>query len=68
MVEQQIFASSDGWEHEGGSLLDFAGADSLGLTRFLSQSYVVDGQAFTRLVDAVAQARRTGSGAPRDEG
>ena len=50
--------SADNWENEGGSLRSPPDAESLGVTRVLTESFRVAGYTYSNLADAVAQARR----------
>ena len=45
-------------ESEGGSLRSTSYEEALGLTPFLTETYVVGGYAYASLADAVAQGRR----------
>jgi hypothetical protein len=49
---------SDNWENEGGSVRPLSYAESLGVTRVLTETFRVGGYSYTSLADAVAQARR----------
>ena len=51
-------SNTDGWENEGGSVASLQLAESLGITRQISETYAVGGYRYTSLVDAIAQARR----------
>jgi len=46
------------WENEGGSLDPQELAHSLGVVRYLTETYSVGGFHYTNLTDAIAQARR----------
>ena len=46
------------WENEGGSVAPEQLADSLGITRQMTETYSVGGFHYTNLTDAIAQARR----------
>ena len=48
----------DNWENEGGSARPLSYAESLGVTRVLTETFKVGGYSYTSLADAVAQARR----------
>ena len=50
--------AAQGWENEGGSVHADSYAESLGVTRVLTESFKVGGYTYTNLADAVAQARR----------
>ena len=50
--------TTENWENEGGSLRPRTEAEVLGVTRFLSETFVVGGYAYTNLRDAIAQGRR----------
>jgi len=50
--------SSENWENEGGSIRDLSYAESLGVTRVLTETFRVGGISYKSLADAVAQARR----------
>jgi hypothetical protein len=45
-------------ENEGESTRPLSYAESLGVTRVLTETFKVGGYSYTRLADAVAQARR----------
>ena len=45
-------------ENEGGSVPPVQLAESLGITRQMTETYAVGGYRYTNLVDAIAQARR----------
>lgn len=63
MMQAQILdRSSDGWENEGGGLLSSVEPETSCMTRFLTQFYVVEGQAYASLSEAVAQGRPILSG------
>ena len=49
---------SDNWENEGGRVPSLSYAESLGVTRVLSETFRIGGYSYTSLADAVAQARR----------
>lgn len=49
---------SDNWENEGGSLRPLSYAESLGVTRVLTETFRVGGYSYASLADAIAQARR----------
>ena len=49
---------AEDWENEGGSLSLSSYAESLGVSRLLTASYLVGGYSYTSLADAVAQGRR----------
>ena len=51
-------AKIDSWENEGGSVVPFDLAMSLGVTRQMTETYSVGGYRYTNLTDAIAQARR----------
>jgi hypothetical protein len=51
-------AAAQNWENEGGSVPAESYLDSLGITRLLSETYVVGGYSYTNLADATAQGRR----------
>ena len=51
-------APAETWENEGGGLGLSTYAQAMGVTRMLTESYVVGGRAYTNLADAVAQGRR----------
>ena len=46
------------WDNEGGSARPLSYAESLGVTRVLTETFKVGGYSYTSLADAVAQARR----------
>ena len=46
-------------ESEGGNLQAANEGETLGITRFLGETYVVGGSSYTSLAEAVAQARQT---------
>lgn len=46
------------WENEGGSVRPTVSPESLGVTRVLTETFVVGGCSYTNLRDAVAQGRR----------
>lgn len=48
----------ENWENEGGSVSGPLDAPSLGITRFLTETYVVGGYTYTNLADAIAQGQR----------
>jgi len=50
--------TAEGWENEGGSVDAGSYAESLGVTRVLTESFRVGGYTYTNLADAVAQGRR----------
>ena len=50
--------AAEGWENEGGSVRSLSYAESLGVTRVLTETFTVGGYAYTNRPDAVAQARR----------
>jgi hypothetical protein len=59
MSQLPIFrAASDSWENEGGSVRPLSYAESIGVTRIVTETFRVGGYSYTRLADAVAQARR----------
>ena len=45
------------WENEGGSVRPTVSPESLGVTRVLTETFVVGGYSYTNLADAVAQGR-----------
>lgn len=49
---------AENWENEGGSLRPADFAESLGVTKFLTEHYVVGGYRYTSLADAIAQGQR----------
>ena len=49
---------TESWENEGGSITPVQLAESLGITRQMTETYAVGGYRYTTLVDAIAQARR----------
>jgi hypothetical protein len=49
---------SETWENEGGSVRPLSYAESLGVTRILTETFRVGGYSYPSLADAVAQARR----------
>jgi hypothetical protein len=51
-------ARAQDWENEGGSLKPTVSPEELGVTRVLSETFVVGGYSYTNLADAVAQRRR----------
>lgn len=51
-------ATADCRENEGGSPLTESYPESLGITRRLTETYIVGGYSYTNLADATAQARR----------
>ena len=58
-LEPQITAiRAESWENEGGSIASLELAQSLGVTRHVTQSYSVGGYHYTNIKDAIAQARR----------
>ena len=50
--------STEGWENEGGSIHPLSYAESIGVSRILTETFEVGGYRYTSLADAVAQARR----------
>jgi hypothetical protein len=48
----------DSWENEGGNIHPLSYAESIGVTRILTETFRVGGYSYTSLADAVAQARR----------
>lgn len=50
--------TSESWENEGGSVRPLSYAESIGVTRVLTETFKVGGYSYTNLADAVAQARR----------
>lgn len=46
------------WENEGGSVRPTVSPESLGVTRVLTETFVVGGYSYANLADAVAQGRR----------
>lgn len=48
----------ENWENEGGSAPAITYAESLGITRVLTETWKVGGYSYTSLADAVAQGRR----------
>jgi hypothetical protein len=59
MVDQPVSKSgAEVWENEGGGLPAETETAAFGITRFLSETYVLGGQSYTTLADAVAQGRR----------
>lgn len=59
MSHQPIARSSaESWENEGAGLGASTSAERLGVTRFLTETYVVGGHFYTTLADAVAEGRR----------
>jgi hypothetical protein len=50
--------SAERWENEGGTVRPDSYAESLGITRVLTESFKVGGYTYSNLPDAVAQARR----------
>lgn len=50
--------TSDSWENEGGSIRPLSYAESIGVTRVLTETFKVESYSYTSLADAVAQARR----------
>lgn len=57
--QPDIQSASDNWEDESSSLYTASGAETLGITRFLRETYVVDGYTYTSLADAMAQSSRS---------
>jgi hypothetical protein len=56
MADQLISSRlTEDWDIEGGSLCSATEADVLGVTHFLSKTYVVGGYTYTNLTDAIAQ-------------
>ena len=51
-------APAQEWENEGGSVEPTVSPEELGVTRVLSETFVVGGYSYTNLADAVAQGRR----------
>ena len=51
-------ARKESWENEGGSVAPEELAESLGITRHITEIYSVGAYRYTNLTDAVAQARR----------
>lgn len=51
-------APAENWENEGGHTAAEGYAELLGITRLLSETYVVGGYSYTNLADAIAQGRR----------
>ena len=49
---------AENWENEGGSLRQVDFAESLGVTKFLTEHYEVGGYRYTNLADAIAQGQR----------
>lgn len=59
MTQQPVSkAPAENWENEGGSASAENYLESLGITRLLSETYVVGGYSYTNLADATAQGRR----------
>ncbi|HEY6814210.1 MAG TPA: hypothetical protein VI168_01600 [Croceibacterium sp.] len=59
MSQHPIWKSaSESWENEGGTVRALSYAESLGVTRVLTETFKVGGYSYTTLADAVAQARR----------
>ncbi len=50
--------ASQEWENEGGGLPPVPDIEALGITRLMTETYLVDGYRYTTLADAVAQANR----------
>jgi hypothetical protein len=46
------------WENEGGQMLSRPALEQLGITRILTETFLVSGYRYTALADAVAQAHR----------
>jgi hypothetical protein len=57
-ITQPAPARAEAWENEGGSVASVELAESLGVTRHMSETYAVGGYRYTNLADAIAQARR----------
>ena len=51
-------STTESWEDEGGSVQPLHYAESLGVTRHMTESFSVGGYRYTNIADAVAQARR----------
>ena len=51
-------APAQDWENEGGSVKLAVSPEELGVTRVLSETFVVGGYSYTNLADAVAQGWR----------
>ena len=51
-------ARPDSWENEGGSISPLQLAKTLGVTRQMTETYLVGGFHYTSLTEAIAQARR----------
>jgi hypothetical protein len=51
-------APAQEWENEGGSVKPADSPEELGVTRVLSETFVVGGYSYTNLSDALAQGRR----------
>ena len=49
---------SESWDNEGGRVASERLAESLGVTRQMTETYSVGGYKYIKLTDAVAQARR----------
>jgi hypothetical protein len=49
--------STANWENEGGSVCS-SETEALGITRVMTERFTVGGYAYSKLADAVAQARR----------
>ena len=49
--------TTESWENEGGSVQG-SEAESLGISRVMTERFTVGGYAYSKLADAVAQARR----------
>jgi hypothetical protein len=56
------------WENEGGHLQAPLSLGELGITRILTENFLVGGYRYTALADAVAQAKRMTAKAARIAG
>jgi len=56
------------WENEGGHLQAALSLEELGITRMLTETFLVGGYRYTALADAVAQAKRMTAKAARIAG
>lgn len=57
-TDSTAVARFNDWENEGGSMPSAELAERLGVTRHMTETYSVGGFRYTRLTDAIAQARR----------
>ena len=59
MVDQPIApVRAENWENEGGSLKTGSYAEDFGVTRVVTETFLVGGYRYTDLAHAIAQAKR----------